>query len=107
MMGTDREEPMSKKPENLEAWRRRLKKSQREMAHYLGTPVQTYIQWESGRREVPTVAHRLFHVLRGIEREAPKYHRALAEPPPRGKPGRPTGSGKRLEGDGPLPAWMA
>ncbi len=76
----------------LESWRKRLGKSQADMAHYLGVSVATYVQWESGRREPPAVARQLFSVLQMLKDTHPRTHAALAEPPEKGQPGRPKGS---------------
>ena len=76
----------------LESWRRKLGKSQSDMAHYLGVSESTYVQWESGRREPPAVARYLFSVLKMLKDAHPRTHAALAEPPPKGSPGRPRGS---------------
>jgi DNA-binding transcriptional regulator YiaG len=76
----------------LETWRKRLGKSQSEMAFFLGVATATYVQWESGRREPPAAARRLFSVLQMLRDTHPRTHAALAEPPEKGQPGRPKNS---------------
>ena len=74
---------------DLLKWRKRLRKSQSEMAFYLGVSTDTYVQWESGRREPPAVARQLFSVLQMLRDHHPGVHETLAAAPPKGKPGRP------------------
>ncbi|MFA5187003.1 MAG: hypothetical protein WC551_11025 [Patescibacteria group bacterium] len=55
----------------------RLSLTDRDMAEYLGVPLQTWQHWRRGDREPARVAVRLVTVLGVVEALAPDVHAAL------------------------------
>lgn len=48
-----------------------------DMAHYLGVPLNTYLQWERGDRELSSAPKRLIEVLNQVKELCPELHQNL------------------------------
>ena len=53
--------------DELKAWRESRDLTQVQMARYIGVPTNSYINWETGVRTIPSVAQSYFSTLRMVE----------------------------------------
>lgn len=63
--------------EQLTNWRESIELNKTQMARYLGVPVNTYLQWERGDREMTAAPIRLISVLSQVEMLCPDVHNIL------------------------------
>ena len=63
--------------EQLMDWRLTIELNKTQMARYLGVPLNTYLQWERGDRELSSAPQRLVSVLSQVEMLCPDVHKIL------------------------------
>lgn len=63
--------------EQLKNWRESIELNKTQMARYLGVPLNTYLQWERGDRDMKSAPRRLVSVLSQVEMLCPDVHKIL------------------------------
>ena len=61
----------------LTNWRESIELNKTQMARYLGVPLNTYLQWERGDRDMKAAPQRLVSVLSQVEMLCPDVHKVL------------------------------